>query len=199
MKVIPVIAIFLLSPISFAKDIAAPCDGPMDSWNNCVTTRPYVMNRENEAYAGMWKDGKPNGYGEYWFSTGSKYEGYFENGQQHGIGVLLFPSGRRYVGEWEKGARHGFGLITYGAGSDPTDVGIWENNVFVRTAKMPAHINALVTQPNAISPPSGKTKNKQESKAITNPSLSNAIQRCNDLGLKRGTERFGECVLKLSR
>ena len=75
------------------------------------------------SYKGMWKDGKPQGKGEFVWSKNvdvewladkitkdSRYDGYWVNGEMEGRGVLKYPDGNvKYDGDWANGKWDGFG------------------------------------------------------------------------------------------
>ena len=59
-----------------------PCEGSDDStWTNCVGAYTRADGAE---YVGVWKDGKPHGYGTYTWPDGDKYVGEFKDGKRHG-------------------------------------------------------------------------------------------------------------------
>lgn len=56
-------------------------------------------------FEGNYKNGKPNGYGRFFFQSGRlQYEGMWANGNYHGEGTLYDEDGNIiYNGEWENG------------------------------------------------------------------------------------------------
>ncbi|KAK6126255.1 hypothetical protein DH2020_040000 [Rehmannia glutinosa] len=65
-----------------------------------------------ECYSGSLLGNKPEGYGNYIWSDGSKYEGEWKFGTRHGYGKLQFSSGALYEGEFLGGYMHGSGTYT---------------------------------------------------------------------------------------
>jgi hypothetical protein len=65
-----------------------------------------------EKYVGAWVDDKMNGYGEYYFSSGSVYKGHFHNNIFNGEGEYTFPDGAKYSGGWQNNRMHGEGTYT---------------------------------------------------------------------------------------
>ena len=90
-------------------------------------------------------------------------------------GTSIWADGHKYVGEFRDGKHHGRGILTFADGR-PTQEGVFEDSKFVRAQRIPDHIAGRSTT-----------------------QIDLARKKCGDLGLKSGTERFGECVLRLSR
>jgi len=88
-----------------------------------------------DKYVGEHKDGKWHGQGTFTFADDSKYVGQFKDGKWHGQGTFTYPDGSKYIGEFKDGKWHGRGVETYTDGSTAKE-GIWENNKFVREAKV---------------------------------------------------------------
>eukprot|EP00475_Leptophrys_vorax_P025441 TRINITY_DN35659_c0_g1_i2.p1 TRINITY_DN35659_c0_g1~~TRINITY_DN35659_c0_g1_i2.p1 ORF type:complete len:213 (-),score=61.65 TRINITY_DN35659_c0_g1_i2:24-662(-) len=57
------------------------------------------------------------GFGTYFYPSGSKYTGDWENGTKHGLGKMEYYSGNVYVGEWMDNRMHGKGTFTYIGGN----------------------------------------------------------------------------------
>ncbi len=80
----------------------------------------YYCNADNsnkgDKYVGEWKDSKINGIGTYYYLANNQYKG------------------SMYFGEWKDGAYNGQGIYTFANGT--TQEGIWENQKFIRTAKV---------------------------------------------------------------
>lgn len=127
-------------------------------------------------YAGQWKDGNRQGYGElYWLGLerGHVYEGQFVQGYREGNGTYYFPSGDIYYGEWLEGDRHGQGAMFYYDGS--VSAGEWVDGViqddsmgFGKKDKTPLKdVNVAVSKevqnpPLAQKPPVKPTKKKKK-------------------------------------
>ncbi len=58
---------------------------------------------DGSIYDGYFKNGKPNGYGEYAGKEGEIYRGEFKSGLYHGKGTLEICEKGKFVGSWERG------------------------------------------------------------------------------------------------
>jgi hypothetical protein len=85
-------------------------------------------------YVGEYKDGKYHGQGTYIFANGDKYVGEHKDNQSNGLGTYIFASGAKYVGEFKDGMYNGQGIATTANGRQQE--GFWENNKFIRAAKV---------------------------------------------------------------
>ena len=56
-----------------------------------------------DKYTGTVKDGKPNGFGVYFYADGDKYEGEFKDGKKNGRGILYSTNGNKYEHEFRDG------------------------------------------------------------------------------------------------
>jgi predicted RNA-binding protein with RPS1 domain len=81
-----------------------------------------------------------NGHG--WWDYGTHiYNGMFKDGQWNGLGEVIWTGqkvGHKYEGSFVNGKRHGNGKYTFPNGE--TEVGWFENNVFIRPEKPKANI-----------------------------------------------------------
>ena len=112
-----------------------------------------------------------NCFGTFTFADGNQYVGEWKNNKFNGQGTFTFANGDKYVGEFKDDKRNGQGTYTYADGT--VEEGIWKNGEFQYTQKV---------TPTVIV------------KKIT---LENAKQQCAEIGFKKGTEKFGDCVMKL--
>ena len=87
------------------------------------------------------------------------------------FGTYPYASGRKYVGEWKNGEKHGQGIFTFVDGR--IEEGMWKNNNFLYAKKLSPTI----------------TDKKSP--------LEKAKEQCAEIGFKKGTEKFGDCVMKL--
>jgi hypothetical protein len=110
-----------------------------------------------DKYIGEYKDNKPNGQGTYTFANGDKYIGEYKDNKANGQGTYTFANGDKYVGEYKDnmpngqgtytkanvgkyigtfkdGMYNGQGIFTFVNGEQQE--GIWENNNFIRAAKV---------------------------------------------------------------
>ena len=133
-----------------------------------------------DQYVGENKDGKAHGEGTYIFGresqwAGDKYVGMYKDGNIHGQGTYTFASGEKYVGEFKDGIRDGQGTNTYTSGDKY--VGEYKDGS--------RHGQGTYTYA------SGTTERGYFSNNEFVPDI------CEDMGLKKGSAEFGQCVLKL--
>jgi hypothetical protein len=166
-----------LSP-TFRQGALPPCDSNVAaaSWTNCQGT---VTTADGDKYVGEFRDGKPNGQGTYTWADGHKYVGQAMDGKRHGQGILIYADGR------------------------PPQEGVWEDNKFVRAQRIPDHIVGRSPATNSepqITPDKASSSNvSQTAPRVPIPGLDAIKAKCAELGFKAGTEKFGDCVLKLSK
>lgn len=202
-----ILSLSLLSTVPvYGQSGLPPCDANavVASWTACFGG---FIPAVGHSYIGEFKGGKPHGQGTFTFADKTKYEGEFREGKRHGHGSYTFTNGDRYVGEWRdnertgqgtitwanglkyvgeffNGRRHGHGTIFFADGVTSSE-GLWQDNSLVSVTSLDHSQQAasLANKPEAVSP----TK------------LELASRKCRDLGLKSKTEKFGECVLRLSK
>jgi hypothetical protein len=85
-------------------------------------------------HVGEYKDGLKNGQGTYTFASGDKYVGEYKDDKENGQGTYTKTNIGKYVGEFKDGMYNGQGMFTYVNGEQQE--GIWENNNFIREAKV---------------------------------------------------------------
>jgi hypothetical protein len=68
---------------------------------------------------GNYVNGKPDGYGEYYWANGCQYKGFFKNGLRHGKGVWKKGPGKSdsYDGEWINDKKCGYGIYRWISGN----------------------------------------------------------------------------------
>ena len=131
----------------------------------------YLADNEfkGDTYVGEYMDDIKNGQGTYIWKDGSKYTGNWLDNNQDGQGIYIYPDGSKEVGEFKNGLLNGFG-IRYNADGSITQEGIFKDDEFLHA----------------------KTSEKKE------PSkLDKYKSTCEELGFTPGTEKFGDCVIKL--
>ena len=125
-------------------------------------------------YIGEWKEDLENGQGTYYYLADDKYKGdifigEYRDGKKHGQGTYTFPDGSKGEGEWKDGKPNGY-FIEYNADGSIDREGIYKDGEFLYA----------------------ETREKKE------PSkLDKFKSTCEELGFTLGTEKFGDCVLKL--
>ena len=110
-------------------------------------------------------------FGTYPYASGSKYVGEWKNGEKHGQGIFTFVDGNKYVGQFKDEKYNGEGIFTFVDGR--TEEGMWKNKDFLYAKKLSPTI----------------TDKKSP--------LEKAKEQCAEIGFKKGTEKFGDCVMKL--
>ena len=131
----------------------------------------YLADNEfkGDIYVGEYKFDIYNGQGTYIWKDGSKYTGNFLDNNQDGQGIYIYPDGRKEVGEFKNGLLNGF-AIQYDADGSITQEGIFKDNEFLYA----------------------ETREKKE------PSKLNKFKSTwEEIGFTPGTEKFGDCVMKL--
>ena len=116
-----------------------------------------------------------NCFGTYTWRHGEKYVGEYKENQHHGQGTYTFADGKKYVGEFKDSKRHGQGTYTFADGKKY--VGEWKEDKW--------HGQGTLTFPD------GSAKRGYYMNGEYVPDF------CQDMGLTKGTEAFGQCVLKL--
>mmetsp|Transcript_99976 Transcript_99976/g.214146 ORF Transcript_99976/g.214146 Transcript_99976/m.214146 type:complete len:263 (+) Transcript_99976:89-877(+) len=77
-------------------------------------------NPDGSCYAGQWKDGYPDGHGEWKAPPPSceSYVGEWRRGKKHGFGLQKFANGDVYEGDWANGKFQDRGKYTYANGDE---------------------------------------------------------------------------------
>jgi len=101
------------------------------------------------------------------------------------FGTAIYNNGNEYVGEFKDRKPHGKGRHTTLDGRSVE--GTWENGKIIKKTK--------------VTPSAVTTKKKPEpssqDKSVKTISFEEAQKQCALIGLKKGTEKFGNCVMKL--
>uniref|UniRef100_UPI0037C059B6 MORN repeat-containing protein n=1 Tax=Flavobacterium sp. TaxID=239 RepID=UPI0037C059B6 len=98
----------------------------VSKWSNCLGE---LFFKDDETYAGEFKNGKQHGHGFTLFKDKSSYSGQWKNGMFDGSGVYKFENGSKYAGEFKKDLRNGKGVFEQSNGSKFE--GQWKNDVLV--------------------------------------------------------------------
>jgi hypothetical protein len=115
-------------------------------WRNGLLNGQGIYNHSTgEKYIGEFKDGIRHGHGIAILGNGDKYVGEFKDGKKNGWGIFYWLAGGwnkgdTYNGEWRNDTRHGQGIYTnarffFGLSKSYLE-GIWENDKFIRKAKV---------------------------------------------------------------
>lgn len=86
-------------------------------------------NPDKSVYTGQFKDGHPDGMGEWKAASPSceSYVGEWKRGKKHGHGVHKFENGDMYEGDWANGVFHDRGKYIYAFGDE--FLGIFQQGV----------------------------------------------------------------------
>tara|TARA_R110002020_G_scaffold398733_4_gene608662 strand:- start:1194 stop:1916 length:723 start_codon:yes stop_codon:yes gene_type:complete len=144
--------------------------------------------------------------GKYTFPNGDTVEGFFKNNRAEGLVKKIYKKDGRvfdgyqkdglydlskqhqetyidgsiYIGNFNaQGKRHGQGILTSNLGEKK--IGNWWNGIFLENKKS-----------NEVK------KNIEIKKESRENNLNNAKLECEEIGFKKETEAFGECVLDLT-
>lgn len=179
----------LLLPV--ARDVPAQnshqkCSDYDVVWTNCVGRR--------DGYDGEWRRNLYWGVGTLYLGPPSFaiYKGEFVEGKQHGKGTLYSESGEVVLsGQWNAGSfarENGRGAVSqagansYGAPTRAT-----------RRSKIRSADPAPIRRNEAAKQPSNTDSRSSRS------ALAEATRECRSLGFAEKTEKYGSCVLELSR
>jgi hypothetical protein len=88
------------------------------AWSECVGS---LETPEGNRYEGQFKQGRPHGYGVFFFladgpTMGDVYSGQWENGLVSGVGTYFFSYGALYSGQYRNSLYDGLGLFYYSNG-----------------------------------------------------------------------------------
>ena len=121
-----------------------------------------------------------NCFGTYTFADGEKYVGEFQDDKKHGQGTYTFANGDKYVGEHKDGQSHGQGTFTYGQNSE------WAGDKYVGESQDgKRHGQGTYTFADGT----------EQTGFFLNGSFVPYL--CQEMGLTRGTDAYGQCVIKL--
>ena len=138
-------------------------------FHNCFGTYTWS---NGDKYVGEWMNDDLHGQGTFTWADGEKYVGEFKDDKQHGQGTYTFANGDKYVGEHKDNKRHGQGTLTWADGT--VEEGIWKDDEFQYAQKLPA-----------------------KSSSSGNSKLDEHKEFCEEIGFNPGTEKFGDCVMKM--
>ena len=146
--------------------------------NNMHGQGTYTTNEYK--YLGEYKEGKKHGQGTFTTSTGNKYVGEYKEGKMHGQGTATTVTGNKFVGEHKENKMHGQGTFTWGKDSE------WAGDKYVGEFKDgKRHGQGTYTYADGT----------KESGYFMNGEYVPTI--CGNMGLSKGTESFGQCVVEL--
>lgn len=180
MRALALIIALAVTNVSAQSNLPACSGSDVLRWSNCSGTYTWP---DGGKYVGEYKNGQFHGQGTLFWPDGFEYVGEFRNSKIQGQGTLTGPNGYKYVGEFRDDKLNGQGIRTFTDGSPPQE-GIWKNDKFVRAQRIPDHIAGRASS---------------AAPATNSNVIESASQKCEELGFKKGTEKFGDCVLKISK
>jgi len=130
-------------------------------------------------------------FGSHVFAPGFTYLGEWRDGKMHGWGALTFPDGSKNVGEFKDGLLEGW-AESIAADGVTINSGIWRRGIFEHPAPRPGSKEDLRLLAEDV-----REKERERLSAVD--PLYSAKEQCRELGFKDKTEKFGTCVLELSK
>ena len=127
--------------------------------------------KNGDSYYGQLKDGKRSGFGTYKHKNGDTYEGYFSDGKYDGQGKYTFKNGNYFVGNHLNGNRQGI-FKSYDSKGKLLSEATYSNDILVGSNKIEKDTKSYS--------PNSQTQNK-----------------CDRLGLTKGTENYALCLKSL--
>ena len=182
-------------------------------WDNCRGTHIFDGGTyKGDMYSGEWKNGIPHGFGTVYYNAKvsapeekSSYTGKWANGFQNGFGTFRYAnSGDIYIGENKNGKRGGFGTYLFGNGQEVWE-GQWNNGDFISGKKYNSaggetyYGEHNIYDIGTYRAPDDSFVIYEIENNLDSLSMDEAKNNCKDIGYKEGTERFGQCVLDLTK
>jgi len=88
--------------------------GPLDGYFE------KIVYDDGGIYSGDFKEGVPDGEGNYTDKDKNTYSGHFVQGLLSGTGTMTWTVGDSYTGDWMNGHKHGTGTYTWASGDSYT-------------------------------------------------------------------------------
>lgn len=109
-----ILTFLLIPPIMYGQSHELDNISPMNLMNhldadkclqgNCLNGKgTFFFNKNRALYKGMFRHGRPNGYGTCSYENGEYYQGHWQDGYFHKEGILSLSNGQRLKGSWEMG------------------------------------------------------------------------------------------------
>jgi hypothetical protein len=152
-------------------------------------------------YVGELENGLPHGQGTATLVAphklaGLKYVGGWRRDRHHGQGTLTDErAGLKYVGGWRGDRHHGQGTMTFVAPHKLEGlefIGEWRDNKLISRVVVKPPLNRCYVF---------KARSSKRIKGCKDALLNTDKfeEKCSELGFTKGTEKFGDCVMKLFR
>ena len=196
------------------------CTGAQTGWTDCFS----IIRTSGETYTGTFRDGVYGGLGILAFPIEMQdvawedlYIGEFANGQRTGSGLYLAIVGEKLVqraGIWRDGHLHQ--PISLEEFTNPELRNLVDNLVKKLTPKLEASLSQLKKareeqEARRKEEERERLKKQKERERLEErlerervqrkfqESYGPALEKCELLGFKKGTDKFADCVLRLSR
>jgi len=174
----------------------SPKVGGQVTWNNCLG--PYTWTNGN-FYIGVWKNGKKHNFGTQVWASGSSYTGEWSEGKRHGQGTHTLYNGDIYEGIWHNDRckdcnfNFEFNKIKAMAKNKKELEARLKEKAKRMTKFRQDKVKAKERQDER-----NRIENARQEEIKENQLFDNAKIECEAIGYKKGTEKFGECVLDLT-
>jgi hypothetical protein len=170
-----------------------------------------VYEKDGFRYEGQFRNYNYHGQGIATWDDGERYDGEWKDSKRNGQGTNTWPNGMIYEGQWKNNLMEGRGVATNPNGDKRyVQEGYFKDNTLVRGKQFTKEEYAALKEKEREYQKRQEQKDRQEQKldsAIkkdeydgekTIPDIDEARASCLDIGFKKGTEEFGECVLDLT-
>jgi len=152
------------------------------------------------------------GEGSYTWENGDTYDGSWFNLNMNGPGTMYFKNGTKYVGNWKDGIMWGDGIL-FDIDGSILKQGEWikggfkedvikrkkiEEQIKIKNKKIKAEEARKKEEAARIAEERRKEIIEEKRIAKEKEIFENAKLECEAIGYKKGTEKFGECVLDLT-
>ena len=157
-------------------------------WDNCIGTHITNNSDGDRSYVGEWKNNNYNGYGTYTTGNGNVYEGYWVNSKKDGKGTQTWISGNVWRGLFNNG--------NFIAGKKYTKLEY--KRILIAREIQKKRQDEKNRIENAKKEKMDRIENAKQEEIKEKQTFENAKLECEAIGYKKGTEKFGECVLDLT-
>ena len=164
---------------------------------------------KGQVYVGNWKDEAANGLGTFYWQDGNIYVGNFINNNIDGNGTQFETNGKIFKGVWKNWKWvSGTEVTNTYTGYFPDPKPFLDNLLFIKKQnKNGTKYNSTKKYINKNG--NNNTNNNSNASNTTKyiytdsakndkTNFDNAKKECEEIGFKKGTEKFGECVLDLT-
>jgi hypothetical protein len=170
-----------------------------------------------DVYDGSWINNEESGFGTYYFFSGANtndvYRGNFKNHMKSGFGTYYWSNGEIYIGQFSNDLANGRGTLFKNDGTIWSGVmnnWNWDtvnevtNNYRGKMPDLKPYFDTYKYdkkdhQKYNLAKQNNNNNNSNSSVTKSNKTnFDSAKKQCEEIGFKKGTEKFGECVLDLT-